>query len=381
MGNILCLSGVSFKYGSGISARFLFENMSYVSEQKHVYSYSLDDNQLSEIFPKYFVVLDKLIYRILNKLLNYFGQDYSYMFSVFYSLSYLKYVYMRRFILRKGITELHLIFTQGLLAPKSYLRLVDNFGIKISLYSVDDAFLTGGCHYTMNCGFFSRGCIACPKVRSSRIQAKIRGNKEQWKRLFSSPDVKIVLPNSDTRFASTYMSVNVKSHILPIDTTEYNTIGLLKKSKWIVTAAVNHMEPRKGAHYVKAIPKDIILSAGWNLYSVGKSSVFEGWQDLGWLTHEELRNLLRESEVFISPSTVDSGPSLVNQALACGCKVVAFPIGVADMLRRYMTGVFVAKSNFDSLSFNEALLRAMDSKLCFREISNQYIRLQNYLHS
>lgn len=374
MKNILCISGVSFHYGSGISAKYLFESFKSKGLRIRSYSYSLSDNDIRKIFPVYIIFFDKVIYKLSTRLIKLLSLDYSYMFGVSYGLSYLKYYLLKKYILKNEVSELNIIFSQGLFSPKTLYRLISSTDISLNMYSVDDAYLTGGCHFAQGCTLYKTGCRRCPKMRWRLFQFLIFRNKEFWDKIYNCPRVRLIMPNTDHRFSTAYPKAAVPGKLLPIERSRYNVTGLEGKSKLMVTAAVNHKEPRKGAKFVQAIPSEDLVRIGWNLVSVGKVSKFKGWQDLGWMTHDELAELLREAEVFVSPSIFDSGPSMINQALACGCKVVAFPIGVADMLKFQMKGIFVAKA-FDSEAFNNAVMMAVESDISFKTISKEFWKL------
>ena len=60
---------------------------------------------------------------------------------------------------------------------------------------------------------------------------------------------------------------------------------------------------------------------------------------LGFLDLEGLYTAFYASDVFVSPSIMDSGPMMVNYSIACGRPVIAFPVGVAqDLVVHQETG-------------------------------------------
>ena len=71
---------------------------------------------------------------------------------------------------------------------------------------------------------------------------------------------------------------------------------------------------------------------------------------MGFLKNEkELASFYQLSDLYISPTIEDSGPTMVNQAIMCGTPVVAFDIGVAqDLVINKKTGYKAKiKNSFD----------------------------------
>lgn len=65
----------------------------------------------------------------------------------------------------------------------------------------------------------------------------------------------------------------------------------------------------------------------------------DGVRNIGFVDTAGLVDCYRRADLFLSLSLADAGPSMINQAMLCGCPVVAFDNGAAmDLVENGITG-------------------------------------------
>lgn len=139
----------------------------------------------------------------------------------------------------------------------------------------------------------------------------------------------------------------------------------LPNNKFIFFAGANNiLNPRKGYTILEGacrifkeeeLKSDdvLILLVGNNGEKLSKS-ISLNTKIFGFLPYDKLNLAYCASDVYLSPSIEDAGPSMINQALTCGTPVVAFNVGVAiDVIRTGLTGYLV--NTIDSFSFYKGM--------------------------
>ena len=90
---------------------------------------------------------------------------------------------------------------------------------------------------------------------------------------------------------------------------------------------------------------------------------------LGFLDISRLVDAYSYSNVFLCPSTLDGGPSMVNQSIMCGTPVVSFDSGTSiDVIHNGRSGFKVPMK--DSKAFGKAIYKL------FLMPDNDYQRLR-----
>ena len=75
---------------------------------------------------------------------------------------------------------------------------------------------------------------------------------------------------------------------------------------------------------------------------------------MGYVEFKELPYIYSLSDVFLSSSVNDAGPSMVNQAIACGTPVISFEMGSAlDVVKDKESGITVPLR--DSIAMAKAI--------------------------
>ncbi|MBD2752572.1 glycosyltransferase [Spirosoma validum] len=225
-------------------------------------------------------------------------------------------------------------------------ELYELTGASIYCFLVDNAPLTGGCHYPWGCQGFKQDCADCPAILADNIKYVASENLAFKKKYLPESAKAVAFSNSDYDRAcqsALFRDRDVLKLIGFVDETKF-TVGnqrsarsyfsLSADKKIIFFGASSLTERRKGMALLQQALSSLqtdsvcLLVAGeCTLPLVGLSV-----KQAGYLSEEELITAYQAADVFVCPSLEDSGPMMVNQALMCGTPVVAFDTGVAQDL-------------------------------------------------
>lgn len=283
--------------------------------------------------------------------------------------------YCARFISSKIIKDLH---------QKTRAKIVYSF--------VDEAPMTGGCHYPNECTNYLHGCNNCPALKMGRIISHVQMiNKEK-----NLSDIPLYILGSpyDMRIAK---KTKVFKNAIPIPAVLYPQVTI-----------TNQIEARKelgipmgkyvvmiGATDVKSVRKGFSYSVGaLNIFSkkakdvlilvLGKknediSNLLPGMEiiQLGFVTIDVMVKAFCSADCFLSSTIADSGPQMVNYSIATGTPVVSFSIGIAEDLVIHKKTGYIARFK-DSTDLASGLLYLHDmgpksrdvmSRMCIETIA------------
>lgn len=254
-----------------------------------------------------------------------------------------------------------LFWTANFLNPKTIRKLHDLTKAVILFVFVDEAYLTGGCHYPNECEGYFHGCHKCPALlRGKNVASKQMAEKSHyWKDM-----PKIVYGvKSDCQMAKCSPLFKDALFIPFVSVPQVKiTERLEARRRWsisnddfVVLLGANYInEKRKGFIYaieainkvVKTRDKICLLLLGHNTdIAFNELRIDEKVKVIksGFLSIEELFVAYCASDCYVSPSIADSGPMMVNYSIACGTPVISFNIGVArDIVLHKETG-YIAK--------------------------------------
>lgn len=236
---------------------------------------------------------------------------------------------------------------------------------KIVISLIDQAPLTGGCHYPNDCKQYRIGCIDCPMSSSTYFKHCIQKNFQYKKHYLPNNLLVWVASTGDEEIVKNsllYKNQKVIKNLLTIDSDLFiPSSNIAAKSLWgihpdkkVILSGSSHInEPRKGIWYlVEALKK--IKNNNFVLLLVGKDRPAGIECDVvhtGYLTQEKLVSAYQAADVFVCPSIADSGPLMINQAIMVGTPVVSFPIGVSkDLVHNGETGYLAMLGNSDDLA-------------------------------
>lgn len=318
--------------------------------------------------------------------------------------------------IRKRISRTYdmiiIFFWQELLSYKSVLDIYNYIGSepKVLFLSADYSPMTGGCHFFGDCNRYATGCGNCPMLLSinkndftawnniyrQKVIEKIRpyiGVNTYMKGFFEKSSVvksgATLVPISMTMDLNKFKPQDIKLARHKYDVPE--TIDFI-----ILFGCQNLNDSRKGMKYLvealnyfydKLSPEEaskiLLVSIGKDSDELSKSLKFQR-KHLGYVEFKELPFIYSLANVFLSPSVNDAGPSMVNQAIACGTPVIAFEMGTAlDVVKDRGTGFVVPLK--DTKAFSDAVYGVyhLDKKtyehmrLQCRQIAEQYQSYQS----
>ncbi|GAB3513180.1 glycosyltransferase [Spirosoma knui] len=225
-------------------------------------------------------------------------------------------------------------------------ELFELTGAQIYCFLVDNAPLTGGCHYPWDCQGFKQACADCPAILAEADKQLASENLAYKLNYLPTSSKAVAFSDSDFNRATQsalYRDKEVLKWIGFVDETRFvegdrqsarDYFSLPADKRVIFFGASAVQEKRKGmALLIQAI--SVLQPDAVCLLIAGDCSLpLDGFpiKQVGYLTEPELIRAYQAADVFVCPSLEDSGPMMVNQALMCGTPVVAFNTGVAQDL-------------------------------------------------
>lgn len=262
---------------------------------------------------------------------------------------------------------------QYFLSPKTIQKLYEATQATFIFIMVDEKLLGGGCAYPLECREYENGCRNCPRYRYAKfIPRYVVRQKEKY---LSPIPFHVVGTSYDLNKTKSvlYLKDKKKYPIVGVPTIPFrqtkaearSSLGIPSDNFVMMAGAKNIKNPIKGfkemmesiALFSKGINEDkkiTLLLSGNNIleYKIPDNIQVV---TLGFLSLDELFTAYYACDVYLSPSLYDSGPYMVNYALACGRPVIAFPVGVAlDLVVHGTTGWLATWKN--TKEFSEGIL-------------------------
>lgn len=243
------------------------------------------------------------------------------------------------------------------LSPRTIARLYRDTKSTIVIVEPDQGMLTGGCMYPYECTRYQQGCVGCKGSPWFRwIPARIMRNREKY---LKGIPLHIAASTGDIDKAGKVSFLKDKVFHRGVSVPEVPFVknkqearrrfGIGERDYVVMAGAADLSNKYKGIPELLASLKRFteimdshrpvsILLVGNRTQDInldGNAALVT----LGYLSVEDLYTAFYASDVFASPSLYDSGPMMVNYAIACGRPVVAFPVGVAlDLVVHKETG-------------------------------------------
>lgn len=273
-----------------------------------------------------------------------------------------------------------------MISAKTIDLLHKRFNCPIALAGVDMYHLTGGCIFVNYCKNLNDECKECPSftyLNKSRAHKNYLFKKTIYRNsncvfLCNSWQKKFALQSKmfeeDRIIVSSY-TLN-EDIFAPLERTICKQkLGLQDDFDTIILARFE-FEKRKGFVYLENAINNIYKSKPEKsrcrtlLLTIGlidenlSNRVCIPVRQLGRVSLDHLVATYNIADLFVSPSIDDAGPSMVNQAMACGTPVLCFNIGTAlDVIYEGESGYMVelgSQKQFDTalnyfldLSFQE----------------------------
>lgn len=271
------------------------------------------------------------------------------------------------------------IFPHYFLNEKDLYEINISTGAPIYRYMADMAEITGGCHYAWDCEGYMKSCGKCPGLYS-RNALDVTFDNLKFKKEYVDKCEIYPIAASEWQFQQLLKSIiyNDKKKykiLLPTDEKIFfnqdkiesrKALGLPLDKKIIFFGSVDTTEKRKGAkellnalNYLnELIPTEkreqIHLAIAGKIDDTFTNQLLFNFTILGYLDYENLSKAYNAANVFVCPSTEDSGPTMISQSLMCGTPVISFMMGVAiDLIENYKTGYIAELGN--SLDFAKGI--------------------------
>ena len=249
----------------------------------------------------------------------------------------------------------------SLYANAKYVKELQRLtGAKVYYIMIDEAMLSGACHYPWDCDGYQTGCRNCPMTDEGLLKLFIRRNF-LFKQRYQLNDKHVIYPTTFDllrlkksliwKDAKTYRLIEAIDENLfcPVENKENlrRTFKIPDGKKVVFFGCSNLSDERKGMKTLilslNMIDRDDVV-----FLAAGRDSLEEVNQDIiftGHLNMEELARAYQVADVFVCPSLEDSGPQMINMGIMTGVPVVAFEMGVAlDIVHTGKTG-YRAKFN------------------------------------
>jgi glycosyltransferase involved in cell wall biosynthesis len=256
-------------------------------------------------------------------------------------------------------------WVSGFVNSKTISDLQKITNAKIYWLMMDNAPLTGGCHFPWNCEEFHDECLDCPAI-SFKAKKYFAKNNLAYKKNILPRNLEIIACSEmDYRRAmksSLFRNNAIHKVLLPVDNNNYRPLDKTQakdvfcidsRKRVILYGALSINNPRKGGRYfleaITHLQNNILTNANpvvdWLILVIGIvdkdifSKINIPIKFLGLVNEEQLINVYQAADVYVSTSVEDSGPFMINQSMMCGTPVVSFEIGVSlDLVQTSKTG-------------------------------------------
>lgn len=280
--------------------------------------------------------------------------------------------------IHKSYDVVFVVFWQGMFSFQTIEAIYDKFYSQFYFWCVDYSPMSGGCHFIGDCQKYMTGCGACPAIYSKNKKDFTRFNVEYRKQVYEKVKP-IVMGNTYMMkfYDSSYLlkDYDRKMCCLPlVDNNMYfprNKMFVRQKynipedKKFLIFfGSQNLNDERKGIRYLlealsilygklnnEGRNNILLILAGRNIDPI-KEKLYFDYNYLGYVNPIDLPDIYSMSDVFLSPSVNDAGPTMVNQSMACGTPVVAFDMGTAiDVIKGHNTGYCAELRNAEDFAY------------------------------
>lgn len=229
---------------------------------------------------------------------------------------------------------------------------------KIVYSFVDEAPMTGGCHYPMDCKGYLSGCRECPallhgkKLASEQLKYKEYWLKDVPMHIIGSPyDMRLAKKTNIFINSNAIPGVGLPKVVITSRKEARNSLNIPENKFVVMIGATSIESVRKGFVYtmesintVKTRINNLLLLV------IGKTNT--GFKEnfpnvdvleLGFVDTNKMMTAYSASDCFLSTTIADSGPQMVNYSIASGTPVVSFSMGIAQDLVLHKETGYIAK--------------------------------------
>ena len=256
--------------------------------------------------------------------------------------------------------------------------------VDVFFICLDEAFLTGGCHYSWGCERYQDSCLDCPATWLPNIKSKINRDFESKIDILARVAPLIIYPSTKLKTMGLRSSALKKldSHVIPLG------------------ALYRHEEYRKGCDLflsaLSIVQSQILdLNERLKVVSIGDDFLSESnianivdYENLGFVDRDVLLASYRDVDALLISSREDSGPLMINECVAAGVFVISTPVGVATdliipdavgIVTKTISGRAIADALVDFLDISDRIQAltevATDDSLTFEGYSLALVKL------
>lgn len=251
---------------------------------------------------------------------------------------------------------------------------------------LDEAFLTGGCHYSCGCLGYEEACNNCPATSLAHIKKRIEQGFRKRHTLISVINPIVIYPTTNIQQMGKKSAVlkNARSTVIPLGAISNRELSLVNvpvyqersarkdKNEKIKLLVRSSSEYRKGCDLFVAAIKTMseripdlserleIISIGDETLTIAQIDKYVNHVAMGYVQRKELMFIYQNSDAFIMTSREDGGPLMINECVALGIFVISTPIGVAnDLIIERENGLITRDVSSDAIC--EALIAFLDN--------------------
>lgn len=259
-----------------------------------------------------------------------------------------------------------LMWTRTFLTPNTIGRLYELTSARFAFIFVDEAHLTGGCHYTVGCKNYLTGCNNCPALRWGKKLPKVTMS-EMLKAYSKIPKYACGVVSACNMARKSPLFRNSKFfeyvtclQVPDIVKKEARMLLNINEDEYVALAIIGDI--RKGLDYgIEAMNKLSIEYDNLVFIVLGNINDIEEMKQRisnnirlitpGFLPLNEMLSAMKASDCYLNTTIADTGPMMVNYSISLGTPVVSFNVGVAQQLVVHKeTGYIAEYKNSDSFS-------------------------------
>jgi glycosyltransferase involved in cell wall biosynthesis len=264
------------------------------------------------------------------------------------------------------------------LTTELIVKLYDTYKVPIVIHMFDNAIISGGCHYTLGCDRYKRGCGTCPQLMSIMPEDISYQVLKEKKKFFKDIPLHIIAPSSwqqklvvDSQIP--YLSVQTQLLGFPLKKIsssaihqKYNSITKfeflwsssylteLRKGLPIFFDAIQDLDE----HYPEYAKQIQIKIIGKDAKKIKKELKFIEFLALERLSPSEYDQEMQSSHFYINSTLEDAGPGTLMLAVNSGIIPISFPSGVAADIITAESGFLL--NSFSYLDLSKAIRDAID---------------------
>ena len=249
--------------------------------------------------------------------------------------------------------------------PKVVRDLYEKTHARMVMPMIDEALLGGLCHYHCDCNEFMNGCKSCQHVK--RLKCLPRRTMNEKIKYWTDMPFHSMASGYDAGTAKAtpflksgiFHTTETVADTSPVYTKEEarRFFGVDKNDFVMFTGANSLGEKRKGSHILieacNLMAQKLDEGRRVTILILGHGSEKVKAQidnrinavAVPFLPKEDFFKAYYACDVYVSPTLADSGPMMVNYAMACGRPTVAFPIGCSVDLINENTGYIAEYGN------------------------------------